>query len=334
MLTFVVNYLTMSIRKRKSPKPLLNYPRSMSRRDASRGGATPLQNQVDARPTFVYNTSARPSGTEVKLRVVRLSDVLLHEQIETKRVERLVERFETDQLLKNPPIVVESGGKYILLDGATRITALQCVGCRDVLVQIVEYDAPGLVLETWNHMLIDLPLREFLADLRQLPDLDVAPMPFGDAEDALARRASIGTLLLSDGAVFALRLPRAQLAEQARALNQVVAAYAGRGEMYRVAHTDLECLLAENARLSALIVFPRFQPDEIRHLALNESKLPMGITRHIIPGRAMRINIPLQALRADQPLEQKNAWLDEWMKTKMRERQVRFYQEPVFLFDE
>jgi hypothetical protein len=48
----------------------------------------------------------------------------------------------------------------------------------------------------------------------------------------------------------------------------------------------------------------------------------------------MRINIPLRLLHADEPLAQKNAWLDEWMQTKMRECQVRLYQEPVFLFDE
>ena len=125
-----------------------------------------------------------------------------------------------------------------------------------------------------------------------------------------------------------------KLEKQAQLLNQIVAAYEGRGEMYRVAHTDVERLVAEHGRLSALIVFPRYRPDEIRRLALNGSKLPMGVTRHIIPGRALRINIPLDVLRRDDPLEQKNMWLDEWMKAKARERQVRFYQEPVYLFDE
>lgn len=270
----------------------------------------------------------------MKLRVVSLRDVLLHEHIETQRVERLSARLQTDQLLKNPPIVVEADSRYILLDGATRITALQRLGCHDVVVQIVEYDAPGLALETWNHLLIDLPLDEFFATLRRLSDLHIEPTMWEDAQTALAQRASIGTLVLSDGRVFTLRTTCHTLDAQTRVLNQVVAAYEGRGEMYRVAHTDLECLLTEHARASALMIFPRYRPDEICHLALNGSKLPTGITRHIIPGRAMRINISLDWLRADEPLEQKNAWLDAWMKAKLRERQVRFYQESVFLFDE
>lgn len=297
---------------------------------------------VDARLAFVYNTNAparseqgkfQVNAKELTLRVVELDDVLLHEQVEKQRVERLVHRLETDRYLKNPPIVAEDQGKYVLLDGATRITALKQVGCCDAVVQVVDYQSPELVLETWNHMLIDLPVPEFLDALRQLPGLRLVSTSVDEAEDALECRDSIGTILLPDGTVYSL-FGSQGLSAQAQLLNQVVEAYEGRGQLYRVAHTDLERLLAENARLSALIVFPRFHPDEIRELARNGSKLPTGITRHIIPGRAMRINIPLDVLQCDDPLGKKNAWLDEWMKSKMRERQVRYYQEPVFLFDE
>lgn len=272
---------------------------------------------------------------ELTLRVVPLDDVLLHERIEIRRVERLGKQLQEDRLLKNPPIVTEYNGKYILLDGATRVTALSQIGCRDVVVQIVDYEAPGMALETWNHVLLDAPVDELFRSLRELPGLAIEPTPLENAEAALDRRESISALLTKDGQVFALRAAGdGKLEQQTQLLNQVVAAYEGRGELYRVAHTDVERLLAEHGRLSALVVFPRYHPDEIRRLALNGSKLPMGVTRHIIPGRALRINIPLDVLRCDDPLDQENAWLDEWMRTKMRERHVRFYQEPVFLFDE
>lgn len=324
----------MNILKQPSRKPSRNSRASRFDANSRSGTLAPRPQSVDARARLVYNTSERAASPSVNLRVVALRDVLLHEQIETKRVARLIERLRADQLLKNPPIVVETNGRYILLDGATRITALAHIGCRDAVVQIVDYDAPGLTLETWNHLLIDLPLDDFFATLRQLPGVHLEPLPFAHAQTMLARRASIATILLSAGGVLALRTARRALADQTRLLNDVVAAYEGRGEMYRVAHTDLECLLAEHARLSALVVFACYRPDEIRQLALNGSKLPMGITRHVIPGRALRINIPLHILFAAESLAHKNAWLDEWMRTKMRERQVRFYQEPVFLFDE
>ena len=275
------------------------------------------------------------NAKELTLRVVRLDDVLLHEQIEKKRVERLVKRLKEDHLLKNPPIVSEYNGKFVLLDGATRITALKQIGCCDVVVQVVDYEAPGMVLETWNHMLLDAPVDDLFKSLSAEPGLAIDPTSAASANDALERREAIATLLLADGRAYALRSAAdGKLEQQAKLLNQVVSAYEGRGEMYRVAHTDVERLLAEHGRLSALVVFPRYRPDEIRRLALNGAKLPMGVTRHIIPGRALRINIPLDVLTRDEPIGLKNAWLDEWMKTRMRERSVRFYQEPVFLFDE
>ncbi|MCL4393476.1 MAG: hypothetical protein M1482_01435 [Chloroflexi bacterium] len=275
------------------------------------------------------------NAKELTLRIVRLDDVLLHEQIEKKRVERLVQRIRQDQFLKNPPIVTEFGNKYILLDGATRVTALRQIGCCDVVVQIVDYEGPGISLETWNHMLLDLPVDELFSSLRVIPNLSVEPANAPEAEAELMRRESIGTLMLKDGRTFSLRVRgQARLDQQAHLLNEVVAAYDGRGEMYRVARTDVEGLVAENGRLSALVVFPRYRPDEIRQLASNGSKLPMGVTRHIIPGRAMRLNIPLDQLFCGDSIERKNVWLDEWMTSRLRERQVRYYQEPVFLFDE
>ena len=294
-------------------------------------------NPIDASRAFVYNIVESCFGMNAKeltLRIVSLSDVLLHEQIETRRVEKLITRLKSDWLLKNPPIVAQFDGKYIVLDGASRTTALRRMNCRDIVVQIVDYDAPGILLESWNHLLLDLPEPKLFGSLEKIPGLRIQATSQEDAQTALAERTSICAILLADGRIFSLFSGDESPPAQAQMLNQVVATYEGRGDMYRVAHTDLERLLAEHGRLSALVVFPHYRPGEIRQLAINGSKLPMGITRHIIPGRVLRINIPLGILERDEPLEKKNAWLDQWMQTKMAERHVRYYQEPVFLFDE
>ncbi|MBI5030540.1 MAG: ParB N-terminal domain-containing protein [Chloroflexi bacterium] len=287
---------------------------------------------------LVYNvpsTSAQFGTHHVTLRVVHLDDVLLHEHTERQRVKQLVERIQLDQLLKNPPIVVPHADKYILLDGATRVTALKQLGYPDVVVQVVDYAMPGLALETWNHLLMGLPVSEFLDALRQIQGLQIVSTTQDDAEDALNRRTSVATLVLPDGQVFSLRLIDAQtLTTQIDLLNQVVAAYEGRGELQRIAHADVLKLAQSKLAWNALVIFPRYQPGDIRALALNGHKLPTGITRHIIPGRAMRINIPVELLQSADSLEQKNAQLGEWMQAKLRERRVRYYHEPVFLFDE
>ncbi len=274
---------------------------------------------------------------ELKLKIVALQDVLLHEEIEHKRVDSLVARLKSDRVLKNPPIVTEvrqaEATRYIVLDGASRSSALRALNVPDMLVQIVDYHSPELRLESWNHLLLGITPQGLRRELDEVSCVVMVEMDQEQAQRELAERKILAYLKFSDGRIAGLRCG-SDLAEQAHALNQVVRSYEAKVELYRVASTDLEQLVAGPKRLAAVMVFPRYKPDEIVQLALNGAKVPMGITRHIIPGRALRVNLPLDILERDQPLADKNAWLDRWLQDKMRNRNVRYYQEPVFLFDE
>jgi L-serine kinase (ATP) / ParB family transcriptional regulator, heme-responsive regulator len=275
---------------------------------------------------------------ELRLAIVPLKDVILHEEIERRRVERLVERLKADRVLKNPPVVTEVRApnewtRYVVLDGASRTSALEALHCPDLLVQIVDYHAQNLRLDTWHHLLLDVNPADLRRELSELDCVSLVEMDEAGARAALERREIMAYLLFGDGRVTALRCPDDQVS-QANALNALVKSYEGRGEIYRVSTTDLEQLAAEHHRLSAVVVFPRYRPEEIIRLALDGAKVPMGITRHIIPGRALRVNLPLELLESDRPLAEKNAWLDRWLTEKIQDRRVRFYQEPVFLFDE
>lgn len=274
---------------------------------------------------------------ELILAIVPLRDVLLHEEIEHKRVDKLMERLRTDRLLKNPPIVTqvknEGATQYVVLDGASRTSALRALNIPDVLVQIVDYHSPALRLESWNHLLLDITPSELRREFDDLSCVEMVDMDEAQAQRELRERKILAYLKFSDGRFAGLRCS-SDLAEQARALNEVVRAYESKVELYRVASTALEHPIADPKRMAAVMVFPRYKPDEIIHLALNGAKVPMGITRHIIPGRALRVNLPLDILESSQSLEEKNAWLEAWLQEKRKNRNVRYYQEPVFLFDE
>ena len=275
---------------------------------------------------------------ELRLAVVPTRAVVLHEEIEPKRVDRLSQRLRHDRVLKNPPIVTEvrTAGqppRYVVLDGASRTSAFRKLDIPDIVVQIVDYDSPGVRLQSWNHLLLDVDPAELRAAIMAIPDLELVEMDQDTARTKLDRREIICYLIFADGCVEGVTSGPDRYA-QARALAALVKTYERKAELYRVATTNLEELVAKHHRLSAVVVFPNYRPDDILRLALNGAKVPMGITRHIIPGRALRINIPLDVLETPRPLEEKNAWLDEWLEAKIQERRVRFYQEPVFLFDE
>ena len=69
-------------------------------------------------------------------------------------------------------------------------------------------------------------------------------------------------------------------------------------------------------------------------LAESGLKVPPGLTRHIIHGRALRINYPLDKLKKNLSLEEKNAELDDWVRASFEARRVRYYAESTYLFDE
>lgn len=264
---------------------------------------------------------------------------MLHEGHDPHGVARMVKMLEEDGVLRHPPIVTEAstetaaGACYIVLDGATRTTALQQMGYRDILVQVVDYSAPDVALNAWHHLLQHIAPEELLARIRAIADVQVVEMDAHHAESALAVRQLLCYLVLRDRTVWGVRAD-GSLSRQTELLNCVVNIYRGHATLYRVVTTQLDLLLSEYPEMMALVVFPRYAPAEVIHLALNHSKVPMGITRHLIGGRALNVTIDLKILASAEPLAAKNAWLARWLNQKVHARKVRFYGEPVFFFEE
>jgi L-serine kinase (ATP) / ParB family transcriptional regulator, heme-responsive regulator len=268
-----------------------------------------------------------------EVRIASLDSMQLHEHVEMRRVEALLERFREDRLLKNPPIACANDHGFIVLDGATRVVALKLVGCRDVVVQLINYDSADIVLESWNHAVVGVPAPQLIRALQAIPELRLDYLTAGDAERALAQRESISTILLPDGRAISLSSKNKHIEKRVALLNQIVGSYAKFGTFCRVEHTDLERLMAEHAALSALLVFPRFQPGEIQYLASQGIRLPTGVTRHIIAWRILHIDIPFDKLESNEALTQKQIWLDEWIRIRMQNNRIRSYQESVIVFD-
>ena len=83
------------------------------------------------------------------------------------------------------------------------------------------------------------------------------------------------------------------------------------------------------------MIFPRFEPQHVIDAATYAAFLPPGISRHIIQGRAVRLNYPMSAVvDPNQPLAEKNAALRLWVQRRFANRTVRYYAEATYQFDE
>ncbi|MEK7276272.1 MAG: hypothetical protein AAB427_02890, partial [Chloroflexota bacterium] len=101
--------------------------------------------------------------SSIQLRFVPLDRMVLHEEDDPFRAKRMIVSLNHDGKLRNPPLVVEHGDWYIVLDGATRTTALREMGYRDALVQIVDYYSGAVQVVVWHHVLAGLSHNQLLA---------------------------------------------------------------------------------------------------------------------------------------------------------------------------
>ncbi|MBI3975781.1 MAG: hypothetical protein HY334_05260 [Armatimonadetes bacterium] len=272
-----------------------------------------------------------PSGQPLPtLRIVEAEAVHLHEDADAQRVDGLVARLEADGVLRNPPVAAAlPAGGFVVLDGANRSSALRRLGLPTHLLQIVDYAAPEIRLEVWHHL-----LRE---DGPALDDLLSRDLMVEVGERArLARGLAAGDLACGIIAGNTVRGVRAGGGFPGRiaALRTVVGAYNGRLPIYRVLTDDPDAVREEYDRIGALVVFPAFTKEQILALAALPEKLPTGITRHVIPNRALRVNLPLEMLRAPGTLEAKNAALSRLIHERVLAQRVRVYPESTVLFDE
>jgi hypothetical protein len=118
-------------------------------------------------------------------------------------------------------------------------------------------------------------------------------------------------------------------------LQRVVALYQQNARLYRTATPDPASVWSQFPDGIALFSFPHYYPADIIAAARYHAFLPPGISRHIVHGRAIRVNYPIETLRdPNKSLAEKNAELQNWIHAKLANRQVRYYAEATYQFDE
>lgn len=283
--------------------------------------------------------SVHPSDSEETpvLRIVGLDQLIEQEYNDPKRTAPLLKRISTEGILKNPPIVAElDSDRYVILDGANRYTALKGLGCPHILVQVVKYELPNVTLSTWHHVITGMDMDELTVGLDAIDGVDFIEVDLLSARAGLARREFLVYAIRGDEKVFAAHtsVPRRDIHETNRLLNACVATYQDKGRIHRTISDDTKEAFRMYPDLTGMMMFPKYDPSEVLILAREGELLPTGLTRHLIQGRALRVNYPLDELKSNDPIEKKNQRLQEWVKKKMTSREVRFYGETTYLFDE
>ncbi len=260
------------------------------------------------------------------LRIVHVDDILPHEKSDGQRSLPLMERIKRAEYFTNPPLVGElKNGGYVLMDGSNRHKSMTRLGFEHILVQVVDYESDFVELGVWQHIVADWNSQALLAKLQEIDRVELR-----DGWDGKA----VAQILLHDGPVLSIHAGANGLQERNSTLRQVVANYHNNATLYRTPLTDPGQIWSLFPSGFALVMFPGYQPQDIIDAALQRAYLPPGVSRHIIHGRALNVNYPMERLRARLPLAEKNQQFQNWMRQQYAKRSVRFYAESTFQFAE
>ena len=269
------------------------------------------------------------------LQMIPTTLLVTHENADPRRVMRLSQRIDQEGCLKNPPIVAEipETEKFVVLDGANRTEAFKHLKLPHIVVQLVDYYKSGVEVDTWYHVVSGLKLNDFEDALNQVRGMHLQVSSLNEARRSLKLDESIGYIICENG-VRKIISEMEYESHKIQVLVDLVGTYKGKADIFRASNDIWEIQKPYYPEITALVIFPRYRPKDILSAAKNGYKVPSGVTRHIIPNRALNINIPLEVLKADWSLERKREWLNDWLMERMAANAIRYYAEPTFTFNE
>jgi hypothetical protein len=252
------------------------------------------------------------------LRVAPIEEIRPHEDFDPFRADRLRDRIDSDGIQINPMVcTLAPDGSYVLLDGATRREAINRLGLPHAVIQIVE---PGSVtLETWHHVLQNGQAEALIEALEAsdsfelVEDRGTPRINLGDANWRTAQSIGVSTNTC---------------------LNALVDCYHGRMTVTRVTDPSVRAVTSAHNDWTAIVEFPSLSIEDVMRAATEVDHVPAGITRFVVPARALRLNIPLAFLMEQTDTATKQERLDEILAKRAREGRIRRYDEPVIILDD
>jgi len=269
------------------------------------------------------------------LKILPLEQLVLHEDHDLQRTLPLVDKLRAQGILRNPPIVMpltDGSDRYMVLDGANRVTSLHHMEFPHIVAQVVESSNPHVNLQTWNHILWGLSTGNLVSSLRKVKGIKLIKV---DPQKSLdAPKYTPLQIRLSDGRLFILEESPSDLATHIRTLHEIVNTYKTRATLDRTSQTLIDSFRKVYSDLTGLVIFPRFKIKTLLKLAAQNLVLPAGITRFTVSPRVLHLNYPLHELSSGKPVEYKEAYLYHWIQDRAKNKGLRYYAEATFLFDE
>ncbi len=279
-----------------------------------------------------------------RMEIVSVKNILVHEEFDSSRSDALIEKFKNRGILTDPIIVASLGnGKYLQLDGMNRLNCFKKLGIKNILCQIVDYNnQEEVVLSSWIH-LFKAKKKDFFDYLKKDKGLIIKKAQIDKMESRYIKEKDYGrlvTIVDKKEGTF-LVYAGGDFIEKVKKFNYIVSFYKhniGRSILpFTLTNRNIRIFFYEHPHLNfyetpdnnLMVAFPNLTPQQVIELVQAGSIVPAGITRHLIKGRCLNVDIPLSFFDNSKSLEKLNEELDEFLKKKI----VRLYEEATIHFE-
>lgn len=295
-----------------------------------------------------------------KLDFVHIENLIVHETCDFNRVRRLADQIRKDGHLKNPILVSafpaennthntlsQENEKLLVLDGVNQVSALKLLGYPDILVQKVNYSDPNVELTSWDHLIFKISKDKLIERLKSenleivLYDAEYMKADVGTRQLVHTGGRSevdeklVGLILFRDRSILLIRQEDSSPERKVKHLFHIIAIYNSSWEIYP--HLGRDSVISAFDTLencTAVNIISPFRKEEIAELSSRGILLPFGVSRFVIPRRILGLEISGSVLGANAPLSEKNLFLKELLSYRVKNKKTKFYQGPVFLFNE
>lgn len=268
------------------------------------------------------------STISFRITLIDLDDLKPHEEIIEQAVTELAKAIRDQNEVRDPLIVDKQS--LVILDGMHRYNALKRLGCQRAPACLVEYDDERIGVGSWfrcfNATNPDALAAEALEALNQKYQRRV----IGTSQTDLTNTAIITKLSCFQLTGEMDRLSKSQLAVR------IEKYISGQGFECEYAADNMFAQLYSKANI---VPVPTFSKTEIRETATAGRLLPHKVTRHVIPSRPLRLDVPLDLLishtreEANENLEQLLSSRHVNLKPPGSVVDGRRYQEELLVFE-
>lgn len=279
----------------------------------------------------------------LKLTIVEVDKLYIHEEIIPDMLRRLVESIRRDGVFRNPVIVDEK--TLVVLDGMHRVAAAKELGLKYIPVCLVDYMNPSIGLYSWARV-IKSRRRATREDYSSIVIDTIGKLgyrfvsiPGIDEAKVMLSRRELVAVVFAEKSMLGVKTRSRDIKAIYDDLKRIEEALSYRGFLVEY-HTENDALkLVESGEAVAALMPPAITKEEVINVALSGRVFTHKSTRHVIPARPMNIDVPLSHLTGELPLEEANKFLiDSLSRRKLKVLPPgsvidRRYEEEVYLFE-